>query len=163
LGPQGQLIQFKDTTFSYWAHISGKLWVAPAVGMTPKVAGLNAKEWRYCEAVGAHEIEKVSLLISKQMWQEKKDRHVGQKLREMALIKDRQMAARLRGASGFSPQDEAANKKSEARWKMREDEALRLICSEFNPTNRATFLDMELTPESTSPLRNVGAKRQGCA
>src|SRR5271170_2698269 len=100
-----------DSVFVYFAHQSGRLMPAPDTRMTPEHCGMDPSQWRRCEAVGVKEIEKVSLILSRQAWEAKKDRKVGQVLREMDFLKQRATTARLRRASGFSVNDVKMNEK----------------------------------------------------
>jgi hypothetical protein len=149
-----------DSVFVYFAHQSGKLIAAPDTRMRPEQCGLNPAEWRRCEAVGIKEIEKVSLILSKQMFEAKKARHVTMKLREMDFLKQRAVSARLRRAGGFSENDVKMNERLEKSWNQKQDEVLKLIAQEFKAENRNTALDMELQDMPINP-HHLGKKREG--
>lgn len=150
----------KDNVFVYFAHVSGRLIPAPDSRMRPEQCGLNPVEWKRCEAAGAREIEKVSIILSRQEWEGRKARHVQMKLREMEFLKQRAVSARLRRATGFSPKDVAMNEKLEKRWRRKEDEAIALIVSEFDPAKRDTALSVELRDAPVVP-HHLGQKSQG--
>jgi hypothetical protein len=133
---------------------------APDTRMKPEHCGLDPKVWRRCEAVGAKEIERVSLILSRQLWEDKKARHVSQKLREMAFVQERAMSARLRKAVGFTAKDVEVNARLERRWKEKEDSLLALIATEFDPSKRHTALDIELSEAPINP-HHLGKKREG--
>lgn len=149
-----------DRTFIYFAHQSGRLVPAPDTRMRPEQCGLDPKVWRRCEANGAKEIERVSLILSKQAWEQKKDRKVTQILREMDFLKQRAASARLRKAVNFTAKDVQMNEKLEARWNQKQDQMLRLIFEEFKPENRHTALEVELQDAPINP-HHLGQKHQG--
>ena len=149
-----------DAIFVYFSHQSGRLIPAPDTRMTPLQCGLDPKQWRRCEAKGPHEIEKVSLILSKQAWEEKKNRKVTQILREMDFLKQRAASARLRKATNFSAKDVQMNERLEKRWDQKQNAMLALIVSEFDPTKRDTALEMELRDAPINPHR-LGQKRTG--
>lgn len=155
------LITRSDRTFVYFVDAAGKILPAPDTRVTAEQLGLNPNLWKRCEATGSREIEKVSLRLSKQMFEEKKARHVGQKLREMAFLKDRALSAKLRAAQGYTAKDVEVNRNLEKKWIKKQDEALALIALEFDPSSRHTALDIELKEQSMSPLAGVFEKRQG--
>ena len=128
--------------------------------MRPEQCGLNPRDWKRCEAVGVKEIEKVSLILSRQAWEEKKNRKVAQILREMDFLKQRAASARLRKATNFSPKDVRMNAQLEKRWDEKQELMLRLVCEEFRPENRNTALEMELRDAPINP-HHLGQKRQG--
>lgn len=149
-----------DSVFVYFAHQSGRLVAAPDTRMKPEQCGLDPKVWRRCEAKGPREIERVSIILSKQLWEEKKARKVGQILREMDFLKQRAVSARLRRASGFSVNDQKQNEKLEQRWNQKQDRMLALIVEEFRPETRNTALEIELKDAPINP-HHLGHKRQG--
>lgn len=151
------IIQHSDKVFAYFCNAAGKIIPAPDTRMTPKQCGLGP-EWRRCEAVGAKEIEKVSLIISRQLWEEKKQLKVQQKLREMEFLKEREVSAKLRGAKNFSPHDVEVNRDRERIWNRKQDQLLALIYEEFDPTKRHTALAMELGDASIArgPKKHEG-------
>ena len=53
-----------DAVVVYFAHQSGRLVLAPDTRMKPEQCGMDPRHWRRCEAVGAREIEKISLILS---------------------------------------------------------------------------------------------------
>jgi hypothetical protein len=148
-----------DNVFVYFAHQSGRLMPAPDTRMKPEQCGLDPAQWRRCEAVGVREIEKVSLILSRQAWEEKKARHVTQKLREMAFLQQREVSARLRRAVGFSAKDQQANENLERRWKQKQDQLLALVAMEFTPGKRHTALEVELQDAPINP-HHLGQKHQ---
>lgn len=149
-----------DNVFVYFAHQSGRLVGAPDSRMKPEQCGLDPKQWRRCEAVGVREIERISIILSRQLWEEKKARHVGQKLRELAFLQQREASARLRRAQVFSPNDQKVNENLERRWRMKQDQLLALVATEFKPENRHTALEVELQDAPINP-HHLGQKRQG--
>lgn len=149
-----------DNVFAYFAHMSGRLIAAPDTRMRPEQCGLDPSQWRRCEAVGAKEIEKVSLILSKQAWEDKKARHVSQVLREMEFLKQRAVSARLRRAVNFTAKDVQVNEQLERRWQQKQDVALALIASEFKPENRNTALEVEIHEQPVNP-HSLGHKHQG--
>lgn len=151
-----------DSVFVYYAHQSGRLVPAPDTRMRPEQCGLDPKQWRRCEAIGAKEIEKVSLILSKQAWETKKARHVSQILREMDFLKQRAVSARLRRAVNFTAKDVQMNERLERRWNEKQAKMLALVAEEFNPTNRNVALDIELREQPVTP-HHLGQKRQGVA
>ena len=149
-----------DSCFVYFAHASGRLVPAPDTRMKPEQCGFDPKQWRRCEAVGAKEIERVSIILSKQAWEEKKARHVKQVLREMDFLKQRAVSARLRRATNFTANDVRANETLERRWSQKQDKMLKLIASEFKPEYRNTALEIELREAPVNP-HHLGKKREG--
>jgi len=121
------------------------------------------RHWRRCEAVGPKEIEKVSVIISRQLWEKKKQMKVQQRIREKFELDQLAVRAKLRIAQGFSKNDEEMNRRILQRAEENEANLMKLIVSEFDPTTRTTALDMEVRPQSTSRLAMVGQKAQGVA
>ena len=121
---------------------------------------MDSRHWRRCEAVGAREIEKISLILSKQEWEAKKARKVSQVLREMDFLKQAQIGARLRKAVNFSPNDVLANERQERRWQQKQDKMLALLAQEFDPGSRHMALEVELREAPINP-HHLGQKRQG--
>jgi len=155
----------RDDIVVYWASPSGQLQIAPDSRITQEQLSRmrEYRHWRRCEAVGAREIEKISLIISRQMFERKKQQKVQQALREMDLVKQAQISAKLRAAVNFSKNDVELNKTLEKRWAAREAAALAVIASEFAPDRRTTALEMELRPKSTSKLAHFAQKPEGIA
>src|ERR1700690_3540558 len=85
-----------DRVFVYWCSPKGE--IQPAADTRITEAQLQRwpqyRHWRRCEAVGAREIEKVSLIMSRQLWENKKKEKVQQHLREKAELD--QLAIRCR-------------------------------------------------------------------
>ena len=158
----GAIIQHKDSTVAYFVNAAGKIVPAPDSRVSPAQCGLGP-EWRRCEATGAREIEKVSLALSRQRWEEKKQRTVQQHLREKAFIDQVRARCRIRAAQSFSENDVSINRQIQKKIEAREEALYQLIVSEFDMTNRHTAFDMELSEQSTSPLANGAKKRQGIA
>jgi hypothetical protein len=128
--------------------------------MRVEQCGLDPKKWRRCEALGAREIERVSLILSKQAWEQKKARKVGQILREMDFLKQRAVSARLRRAVNFTAKDAQVNERLEQRWNQKQDAMLALIAEEFRPEARNTALEMELRDAPINP-HHLGQKKVG--
>lgn len=158
--PKRKEIVHTDRVVVYFCNAAGKIILAPDTRITPAQCGLGP-DWKRHEAIGAKEIEKVSLAISKQLWEEKKARTVVQHLREKVFIDQLKVRCRLRIAQSYSKNDESINRQIYSKIEERENQLYRLIFSEFDPSSRNTALDIELSEESLSPLRNVGKKRQG--
>jgi hypothetical protein len=121
---------------------------------------LDPKQWRRCEAKGPREIEKVSLILSRQAFEEWKDRKVGQILREMDFLKQRAASARLRRAVNFSVKDVQMNERLELRWNWKQNQMLKLIAQEFDPQKRNTALEVELREAPINP-HHLGQKKVG--
>lgn len=153
----------KDNIFVYWCSPSGE--IQPAADTRITEAQLQRwpqyRHWRRCEAVGAKEIEKVSLIMSRQLWENKKKEKVQQHLREKAELDQLAIRCKLRIAQGFSKNDEEMNKRILARTQRNEDALMRLIASEFSPSTRTTSLQMEAVSQSTSPVANLAQKQEG--
>lgn len=154
-----------DRVLVYWVSPKGDIEVAPDTRISEaqmrRMAGYE--HWRRVEAVGAREIEKVSLIISRQLWEKKKQMTVQQRLREKFTIDQLAIRARLRAAQGFSKNDVSINRQILERAKKNEDALMELIVSEFVPEKRRSALEMEIREASTSRLALVGAKKQGLA
>lgn len=157
----------KDNRVVYFAHCDGTLMLAPDTRVSQKQCGLDPAKWRRCEAVGAKEIEQVSVILARQEYKRKRELKVRQSMQELEYIKQARINAKLRVAMNYSANDVKASALQERRWKAREDAALAVIASEcdptkgFDPTKRSVFLEMEVRPQSTSPLAHVGQKRTG--
>jgi len=135
--------------------------LAPDTRMSARQCGLNPSEWRRCEAIGAHEIDRLSKILSRQEWEKKKRMTVGQHLRENAFIEQVKVRCKLRMAQAHSANDVSINKQILDKIERRKDTLIHLITSDFDYTKRNTALAMELGEESTSILRNFGKKREG--
>jgi hypothetical protein len=154
----------RDNVVVYLVSPSGEIELAPDNRLTQtQLDKIGYKKWRRCEATGAREIEKISLILSRQMWEKKKQMKVQQHLREKAELDQLMIRCRLRLAQGYSKADVEANERILKRAKKNEDDLMRLICSEFDPAARTTALDIEVRQRSTSPLAHVGQKREGIA
>ena len=153
----------KDNVFVYYVSPKGEIEPAPdsRISEAQMRRWPGYEHWRRCEAVGAREIEKVSLVLSRQMWEKKKLQTVQQRIREIDFIKQIGIRARLRAAASFSKNDVSINRQLEARTRKAEQDLLDLIVSEFDPSARRSALEIELHEESTSPLAKVGQKREG--
>lgn len=153
----------KDNIFVYWVSPKGE--IQPAADTRITEAQLQRwpqyRHWRRFEAVGAAEIDKVSLIISRQMWENKKKEKVQQHLREKFELDQLAVRCKLRIAGGFSKNDEAMNKKILQRAQRSEDALMSLIASEFNPSTRTTSLQMEAKTQSTSPVARLAQKQEG--
>lgn len=153
-------IVHKDSVFAYFCNAAGKIIPAPDTRMSAAQCGLGP-EWRRYEAQGAREIERVSLIISRQMHNEKLSRTVAQHLREKAFIDQVRVRCKIRIAQAYSKNDESINRQILAKIEAKEADLFKAIIEGFDPTKRHTALDIELSEESTSPLANFGKKRQG--
>ncbi|MGA8148204.1 MAG: hypothetical protein WB870_11605 [Gallionellaceae bacterium] len=155
----------KDNVFVYWCSPKGEIEPAPDSRITEEqMRRMKGYEhWRRCEAVGAREIEKVSLILSRQLFEKKKQMKVQQHLREKAELDQLVVRCRLRLAQQYSQKDVEVNERILKRAKKNEDDLMRLVCSEFDPVNRNTGLEIERSEQSTSPLAHVGEKVQGVA
>jgi hypothetical protein len=155
----------KDSVFVYWVSPKGEIQAAADTRITE--AQLRNwpeyRHWRRCEATGPKEIEKISIIISRQMWEKKKQMKVQQHLREKFALDQMAVRCKIRIAQGYSKNDEGLNRKLLARTQANEDALMKLIASEFDPTMRTTALDMEVRSQSTSRLAHVGQKPQGIA
>lgn len=153
----------KDNVLVYWVSPRGD--VQPAADTRITEAQLQRwpeyRNWRRCEAVGPREIEKISIIISRQLWERKKQMKVQQHLREKSELDQLQFRCRLRMAQGFSKNDEAMNARILQRAKQNEDSLYKLIVSEFDASARTTGLDMELKERSTSRSATVAQKAEG--
>jgi hypothetical protein len=153
----------KDSVFVYWVSPRGE--IQPAADSRITEAQLQRwpeyRHWRRCEAVGAREIEKVSLIISRQHWERKKLEKVQQHMREIEDMKQIGVRCRLRMAQGYSKKDVEVNEKNLKRVQRAEDGLMRLITSEFAPGVRTTALAIELAPQSTSPVAHIAQKWEG--
>ena len=154
----------KDNTVVYLVSPKGEIELAPDGRLTQsQLDKIGYKHWRRCEATGPREIEKISLIISRQMFEQKKKLKVQQRLREKAELDQLVVRCRLRLAQGYSKADVEINERLLKRARKNEDDLMRIICSEFDPANRTSALDIELKEQSTSPLAHVGHKPQGVA
>ena len=153
------VIHQSDKTVAYYAHPSGRLILAPDTRMSPQQAGLDAN-WRRCEAVGVREIEKISLILSRQAFEEKKARTVMQHLREKEFIDQVKIRCKLRIAQAFSKNDASINQQIYRKIEAREDQLYRLIASEFDYSARNTALDVELHEQPNLP-HHLGKKPAG--
>lgn len=155
----------KDNVFVYWVSPKGE--IQPAADTRITEAQLQSwpeyRHWKRCEAVGAKEIEKISLIISRQHWERKKLEKVQQHLRECEELKQLQIRSRLRKAQGYSKNDVEMNERILKRAQHTEHNFLSMIATSFDPTARTTALQVEMSPKSTSPLAGVGKKIEGIA
>jgi len=152
----------KDNVVVYLCSPSGVVELAPDGRLSQnQLDRIGYKGWRRCEARGAREIEKLSLIISRQMFEKKKRMKVQQALREMEFLKQAQMLAKVRAAQGFSANDVELNRKREKFWAQRQEAALAVVASEFHVEQRTTALEMEVRPSSTSPWAHIGRKKAG--
>jgi len=78
----------------------------------------------------------------------------------LAFLQQREASARLRRAQVFSPNDQKVNENLERRWRMKQDQLLALVATEFKPENRHTALEVELQDAPINP-HHLGQKRQG--
>lgn len=153
----------KDNVFVYWVSPKGEIQAAADSRISQEQLNRwkEYRHWRRCEAVGAREIEKISLIISRQLFERKKLEKVQQHLREKAELDQLVVRCRLRKAQEFSKNDVAMNEKILKRAQQAEDNLMAAIASEFTPGQRTTALQMEVKPQSTSPVANLGQKQEG--
>lgn len=155
----------KDNILVYWVSPKGE--IQPAADTRITEAQLQRwpeyRHWRRCEAVGAKEIEKISLIIARQHWERKKLEKVQQHLREMDELKQLQIRAKLRKAQGYSKNDVEMNLRILKRAENTENNFLAAIGSQFNPGARTTALAIEIAPKSTSPVAGLAQKIEGIA
>lgn len=151
----------KDNVFRYFVNQKGEIMPAPDSRITLRQCGLDPSKWRVFEAVGAKEIEKISLMLSKQMFEKKKQMKVQQHLREKFTLDQLQFRCKLRLAQGYSKDDEDMNRKILVKAQKAEEMMYKAIASEFDPTCRNTSLAIEAEEQSTSKLAHIGQKKQG--
>lgn len=152
-----------DRTFVYWVSPKGEIQPAADTRITESQLQRwpEYRHWRRCEAVGAREIEKISLIISRQHWERKKLEKVQQHMREKAELDQLSVRCKLRLAQRYSKDDEEMNRKILLRAERAENNLMRLIASEFDPSVRTTALQMEVKPKSTSTLASIAQKPEG--
>ena len=154
--------QRKDNVVVYLAAPDGKLELAPDGRMTQKqLDNIGYKGWRRCEATGAREIEKISLILARQAADERKKLEVGKHLREWSEMEQLRARARINMAKNYSANDVEANRRTIERVDRAEKNFLKLIVSEFDPTGRTVGLDMEFSERSTSKSAGFGQKIEG--
>ena len=151
----------KDNIFRYFVSQKGEIMPAPDTHATLKQCGLDERYWRCFEANGAKEIEKISLILSRQMFEKKKQMKVEQHLRERFYIEQLKFRCKLRQAQGYSKNDEEANRHILRKAEQSENMLYDAIASEFDPNHRNTALAIEMTPQNTSKLAHLGYKREG--
>lgn len=152
----------KDNVVVYLCSPKGEIELAPDGRLTQaQLDKIGYKGWRRCEAVGAREIEKISLIISRQMFEKKKLMKVQQHLREKADLDQLMVRCKLRRAQGYSKNDVELNERILKRAQRTEDNFMRMIASQFNPESRTTALQMELKPQSTSASASIAQKPEG--
>ena len=155
----------KDSCFVYWASPKGD--IQPAVDSRITEAQLQRwpeyRHWRRCEAHGPKEIEKVSIIISRQMWEKKKMLKIEQHMREIEDMRQLGYRCKIRLAQNFSRNDSEMNERILKRVKSAEDNLFKLIASEFDSSSRTQMLEMEVKEASASKLAHVGNKIQGVA
>lgn len=154
----------KDNIVVYVCAPDGKIELAPDGRLTQsQLDRIGYKGWKRCEATGAREIERLSLQLSKQLFEEKKKMKVQQHLRENAALQQLMVRCRLRKAQKFSPKDVEMNNKILERARRTETSFMDIICTQFDPSTRSSALHIEVKPQSTSPLAGVGQKTEGLA
>ena len=152
----------KDNVVAYLCSPKGEIELAPDGRLTrSQLDKIGYKKWRRCEAVGAREIEKISLILSKQLFEKKKQMKVEQHLREKFHLDQLQIRCKLRLAQGFSKNDEEMNKRILQKAKRSEEALYRVIASEFNPAARNSGLEMEARAASTSRVAHLAQKPTG--
>lgn len=151
-----------DNVVVYCVSPKGEIELAPDNRLTRKqLDKIGYKHWKRCEAIGAREIEKVSLILSRQLFEQKKKMKVQQHLREHFFLEQLKIRCKLRAAQGYSKNDAELNRKILAKAENSENMLYRVIASEFDPATRTSGLQMEVKSASTSPLANVGQKKVG--
>jgi len=105
-------------------------------------------EWRRCEAVGAKEIERVSLIMSRQLEEKKRKMKVQQHLREQQHRDQLKARCRIRIAQAYSGNDVEMNRRLLKRTEEQEDRFMRMIARGFDPANRTSMLEMEHKEDS---------------
>ena len=154
----------KDNSVVYCVSPAGEIELAPDNRLTQtQLDKIGYKHWRRCEATGAREIEKLSIILARQMFEQKKKMKVQQHLREKVELDQLVIRCKLRLAQGYSKADVEINERILKRARKNEEDLMKLVCSEFDPAGRTTALAVELKPQSTSPLAHVGEKKQGIA
>jgi len=125
------------------------------------------RNWRRCEAVGAKEIEQVSLIVSRQMFDQKRKMKVQQAIKELQFLKQARISAHLRVHQGYSKNDAELSAKQEKTWAKREERAMAIIVADltnsntFDPSKRTTALEIEVREKSTSRLAHINQKKEG--
>ena len=152
----------KDNVVVYCVSPKGEIELAPDGRLTQKqLDAIGYKGWHRFEATGPKEIEALSLRLSRQLFEQKKKMKVQQHLREKFFIDQLKVRCKLRKAQGYSKNDAEMNDKILQRAERTENTLYAIIAEEFNPGSRNTALEIELRERSTSPLANVGRKREG--
>lgn len=153
----------KDNVFVYWVSPKGVIQPAPDTRITEAQMRRmrEYRHWKRCEAHGAREIEKVSLILSRQLFEQKKQMKVQQHLREKFHLDQLKFRCQLRLAQGFSKNDVELNKTILAKAKRSEEVLYRIIASEFDPSQRTSSLQMEARAQSTSKVAHIAQKRTG--
>lgn len=152
----------KDNVVVYLCSPKGEIELAPDGRLTSaQLDKIGYRKWRRCEAIGAREIEKVSLILSRQLFEQKKQMKVQQHLREKFQLDQLKIRCQLRLAQGYSKNDQEMNKRILDRAKKSEDTLYRIIASEFDPARRTSGLEMEARTQSTSKVAHIGQKRAG--
>ena len=152
----------KDNVVVYLASPKGEIELAVDGRLTQQqLDNIGYKGWKRCEAHGAREIEKISLILSRQLFEQKKKLKVQQHLREKWTLDQLKIRCQLRAAQGYSKNDEEMNRRILARAQRSEEMLYKVIASEFDPATRDTALSLELHEASTSPVAHIGGKRQG--
>lgn len=153
-----------DRTVVYLCSPKGEIELAPDGRLTrAQLDKIGYKSWRRCEATGVREIERLSIILSRQEFERKKQMKVEQHLREKFELDQLKVRCKLRMAQGYSRDDEELNSRILQRANRAEEGLYRVIASEFNPGQRTTALEIEVREQSTSPLAHVGQKATGIA
>ena len=151
-----------DRTVVYVCSPKGEIELAPDNRMTQsQLDRIGYKGWKRCEAVGTKEIERLSVILSRQAFEQKKQMKIAQHLREKAELDQLMVRCKLRIAQGYSRNDEEMNKKILQRAKRNEDILMELVASEFDPTRSHTALEMVVRESSTSRVANIAQKKVG--
>ncbi len=157
----------RDNVVAYFSSVDGTLMLAPSTNISPQQCGLDPRRWRRFEAVGAREIERISVILARQEFEHKRKLKVNQAIRELEFLNQAEAGARIRRAMNYSKADVAANALQEKRWAARREAALSAIASEVNSSSgfdsqkRTVYLEMEVHEQSNSPLASVGRKKVG--
>jgi hypothetical protein len=152
----------KDNIVVYLCSPKGEIELSPDGRLTrSQLDKIGYKKWRRCEAIGAREIEKISLILSRQLFEQKKKMKVEKHLREKFALDQLKVRCKLRLAQGYSKADEETNAHILKRAQRSEELLYRAIAEEFCPAQRTSSLQMEAQSQSTSKLAHINQKATG--
>jgi hypothetical protein len=149
-----------DRVVAYFVSIKGEKMLAPDTRVSVIDCGLHPLQWRREEAVGAKEIERLSVDLSRQLWDKKRGMTAAQHLREKKFIDEVKIRCRLRIAQAYSENDAAMNRRILTSIEKREEDLVSMIVSTFDVSKRTSALAIEISPESVNP-HSLGKKRAG--